>query len=285
MKDGGWSIQFIMERNDVKNTKLNKDNFMSIDLGVKRTATTFNSQTKEVITYNGKSFMASNQLRNKFNARIESKKSQYKKGSRKHKRISQAKRRVIRKIKNKEKDILHNYSRTIVNDAIANNIGMIIIGDNSNTHNETNMGKIQNQKIQQNPEQKLRKYIEYKFERVGGTTKVVPEKYTSRDCPKCDGRKKSSPKGRVYSCGKCKFTYDRDGVGSLNIMKINVSNVSFDHSKWLDVIGGLTPPRGVKYHPQLSLIHGNKITSSEQLHDEVDALELVSSASEEPHVL
>jgi len=278
----GWNISLVIEKIN-KPIILDKSRAMSIDLGVKRTATTFNTVDNQVKTYNGKELMSLVRLRNKIDGKIKSKKSKYKKGSRKHKKISRASRRIIKRIKNQQKDILHKYSRMIVNDCIAKNIGTMFIGDNSSTHDKTNTGK-ENQKLQQNPEQTLAKYIDYKFQSVSGQTKFVPEPYTSRTCPKCDNRKPNSPKGRNYVCDNndndhniCNFTYDRDGVGAINIMR---KNVSFNQEHWLNVVGGLTPPIGIKI-PRLSLALNSKITASE-----AHAKEAVNPLGfEEPHVL
>ena len=257
----GWSISFVMEKECIA-LALDKSKVMTVDLGEKRTAATFNNVNYETVTYSGKDVRSLTRLRNKVDGRIKSKKSQYKKGGRKHKKISRAGRRIVKRIRNKQNDILHKHSRMIVNDAVGKNIGRIIFGDNSSTHNKTDTGK-NNQKIQQNPEQRLRKFVTYKFERVGGEAEARPEDYTSRTCPKCDHVNTSSPTGRIYICGnaklgKCDFQFDRDGVGAIDIMK---RYVSFDQNKWLDVVGGLTPPRGVKYHKntsQLSFAFGNK---------------------------
>lgn len=235
--------------------------------------------------------MSLNRLRNKVDGKVKEKISKFKRGSRKHKQYQRAKRQIIRRIKNREKDILHKYSAYIVNDAISKKIGKIVIGDNSSTHNKTDAGK-QNQKIQQNREQQLRKYVQYKFERVSGTTEVVPEPYTSRTCPLCDNVKSSSPEGRNYTCSnhtiKCVFAFDRDGVGAINQYRnALVKNVSFDHDKWLDVVGGLTPPRGVKYTSQLSLVsrNGNKILDDCCVLREPVVHQVLSKRVEEPHVL
>jgi putative transposase len=237
----GWNISFVMDK-EYKELSLDKNKIMSTDLGEIRTATTFNNVDNEVKTYSGKALRSLTRLRNKVNGKIQSKKSQYKKGSRKHKKIARAGRKIIKRIRNKQKNILHKQSRIIVNDAISKNIGTILIGDCSSIHNKTDLGK-NNQKVQQNLEQRLKDFINYKFERVGGTTNVIPEYNTSRTCPKCGHCKHASPTGRTYVCEICDFTYDRDGVGSIGIMQ---KNVSFDHDKWLDVVGGLTPPIGVK---------------------------------------
>ena len=272
----GWSINFVLEK-EVQTLSLDSTKTMSIDLGVKRIATTFDGTN--TITYSGKKVMSFNHLRNKLTAKVQSKKAALEKKSRKWQKIQRANRRIVRRIKNQEKDILHKYSRMIVHNAIQNNVGKIVIGDNASTHNKTNTGK-ENQKIQQNPEQQLRKYVEYKFNSVGGTTTVVPEQYTSRTCPGCNNVKSHSVKGRTYCCKKCGFVFDRDGVGAVNIYK---ENVSFDHPRWLDVVGGLTPPIGVKHTPRLSLVpQRNGITNSVSQ----NLLDYACCDSlEEPHVL
>ena len=118
----------------------------------------------------------------------------------------------------------------------------------------------------------------YNISSVSGTTEIVPEPYTSRTCPKCKTVKESSPKGRTFTCTHCNFTFDRDVVGAINIYK---KNVSFNQ-KWLDVVGGLPPPIGIKYIPRLSLAIRNNsgITESK---DEVGLLNKCSL--EEPHLL
>lgn len=251
----GWSINFILDK-ECKNITLNKNNLMSIDLGEKRVATTFDE--KNTITYSGKELMSLTRLRNKVDGKIKKKISKCKKKSRKHKKHQKAKRKIIKRIKHKQKDILHKYSRFIVNYAINNDIGNIVIGDNANTHNKTNLGKT-NQRVQQNPEQQLKDFIIYKYNSVSGLTKVKPEPYTSRTCPKCGMIKECSPKGRIFTCEHCNFTFDRDGVGATNIYREEKygKNVSFNQ-KWLDVVGGLTPPIGVKYTSRLSLAISSK---------------------------
>ena len=277
----GWKICLIC---DIPNKvlALDKANGMSIDLGEKRTGTTFNGVNGTVKTYNGKILRSLTRLRNKIDGEVKSKKSKYKRGGRKYKSISKAKKRIVRRIKNQQNDILHKYSRAIVQGAIASNIGTILIGDNANTHTNTDLGK-SNQKVQQSLEQKLAKFIEYKFSDVGGTVHTVPEHYTSRTCPSCGHIHDHSPSGRVFVCKSCGFEYERDGVGSIGIMIKNHKehNVSFDFQKWrLNVVGGLTPPIGVKT-TRLSPASKSRIIVSEAKAKE----QLAASGLEEPHEL
>jgi putative transposase len=133
------------------------------------------------------------------------------------------------------------------NKSIKKQIQTINIGDCSAIHTNTNCGKRNNQAIQQSPEQKLKQYISYKFEMIGGTVATVSERYSTQECPCCKNRYK--PSSRYYSCrnAECKFKWDRDGIGGINIWLWNQSIVS----NFRDVVGNLTMPRGYKYQSQL----------------------------------
>lgn len=234
-----WQVNLVIEKeNTIFSLDINKT--MAIDLGIKRIATSYDS--KESVTYSGKKVKSLTIGRNKINSESQVKLSKLKKGSKKYKKLRTANRKVNLRIDNKIKDILHKTSKTIVNQAIKNNIGKIAIGDCSSIHNNTSCGKVNNQQIQQNPEQRLLKYIEYKFNNIGGTIEIVPENYTSQTCPNCQSRHK--PQNRVYKCPTCKFKDDRDIVGAKNIYKVSFG---LDIKSKLDVIGFLTKPIGWKY--------------------------------------
>ena len=248
----GWQLNLVLEEEkDLVEFVENK--LLAIDLGIKRIATTYDLD--RVILYSGKIIMSLNRLRNKINGETQVKLSGLKKHSKKYKKIKRANRKVAKRINNKIKDILHKYSRTIVNYCVENEIGTIVVGDCSSIHNAPNLGKKNNQKIVQHPEQRLLRYIKYKFEDIGGIVETIPEAYTSRTCPVCGMIKNHSPSSRIFKCQGCGFKYDRDGVGAINIYGKKVScddelqaKVSFglDLSR-LDVVGGLTPPIGWIY--------------------------------------
>lgn len=243
-KNLGWQLSCVLDIVEQKEIKEYFQGCMGIDLGVKRIAATFDGI--HCTLYSGKVIRSLVRLRNKLLSDTQALLSKLKKHSRQYRRIRSGYRRVSRRIHNKIKDILHKTSRTIVNDAYDNKINKIVIGNCATTHDHTNCGHDQNQGIQQNPEQVLAQYIQDKFESIKGTVETVPEHYTSRTCPACGHRHK--PANRTYRCTNraCKFVYDRDGVGAINIRK-KVSS-----GEQLDVVGGLTPPRGWKYHSQLA---------------------------------
>lgn len=246
-KDSGWQLSCVLEIAEKEEIKEYCKGCLGIDLGIKRLATTFNGIKS--VTYSGKVIRSLIRLRNKLYSQAQRILSKLKKHSRQYRKIKSGYRRVSRRIHNKIRDILHKTSRTIVNTVLTENIKTIAIGDCSGIHDKTNCGHTQNQGIQQSPEQILKNYITYKFESIKGTVETVPEHYTSQTCPACGNKYK--PQNRTYRCTQdgCNFVYDRDGVGAINIFK----KVSFGFS--LDVVGGLTPPRGWKYHPQLACRH------------------------------
>ena len=251
-KRDGWKISLIVEK-EIKEEKLNYKKGIAIDLGVKRIATLFDGE--KIIMLSGKKLKALSHYRNKTNANYQQKLSKKKKGSKNYKKLQRARRKSVCRMNNIKEDILHKQSRFIVNYAINRKIGNIVFGDNASTHNNTNCGKKNNQSIQQFPEQQLRKYVEYKFESVSGFTEKKPEPYTSQRCPICKNLYKTQT--RIYKCKKCGFTYDRDGVGAINIYKENVSSIENGR------ICRLTRPFGIRFKNDLSFkLYKEKLNSS-----------------------
>jgi len=237
-----WQLNLVVEKQN-ETVILDPNKRMSIDLGLKRIATTYDLESGGTsVTYSGKKIKSLSIGRNKINSRTQIKLSKLKKGSRKYRKLKKSNSRVNLRIDNKLKDILHKTSRTIVNYVKKKQIGKIVIGDCSNIHNNTDCGRINNQQIQQNPEQKLKKYIEYKFKSIGGIVATVPENYTTKTCPSCCALNK--PQTRIYKCSSCGFKDDRDVVGAKNILKVSFG---IDIKSKLDVIGFLTKPIGWIY--------------------------------------
>lgn len=239
MKNGEWRLTAIFER-EPKPEKLGTK-ILAVDLGIKRVATAFDGE--KTVLFSGKPLLAVNrQINRKLGSLAKLKGNE----SRRAKRKKFAIRKAIRKAHNRKADILHKYSRSLVNLARVGNCGTIIFGNCASIHDTPNTGKINNQKISGSCEQRFRKLVEYKFQDIGGATKVVSEAYTSQTCPVCGLRHK--PKNRTFACS-CGFSYDRDGVGAINI------HVSFlkggGNAEDKERICSLTEPIGVKYRPTL----------------------------------
>ncbi len=87
----------------------------------------------------------------------------------------------------------------------------------------------------------VRHKLTYKAERLGMMVELQDEHATSKTCPVCEHKRKTSPSGRVFTCTKkeCKWQYHRDGVGAINIRR-----------KYLGlgpVVGAMAPPTGMRF--------------------------------------
>lgn len=242
MQDGEWVLNSVLEK-PIEQKLDATDKILSIDLGVKRIAATHDGQNS--VLYSGKPMLSLNRLHEKKKSDLSKARAKFKKGTRGNKKLQRGIRKQVRYIKNSKKDFLHKTSNAIVKEAIAIGVSKIVFGDCSSIHQSPDLGKQNNQKVSSNPEQVLRKYVSYKFERIGGATEVIPESYSSQTCPVCDHRHK--PSNRVFKCPNCQFTYDRDALGALNI------NISFGKKSFKTLLagrsGGLTPPIGMRFYP------------------------------------
>ena len=150
---------------------------MSIDLGINNLCTigTNCTDVKENIIINGKPVKTINQYYNKQVAKYKSIQDT------KYKNAYTNKLRTLRiKRENKLNDYLHKTSRYIVNHLVSNNINTLIIGYNKEWKQETNIGKVNNQKFIQIPYLKLVNQLQYKCKLEGINVIIQEESYTSK---------------------------------------------------------------------------------------------------------
>lgn len=95
----------------------------------------------------------------------------------------------------------------------------LVIGDVRDLRQGNNVGPKNNQKIHQWSHGSVRQKLTSKAGRLGMEVVLQEEALTSKTCPKCGHRRKSSPRGRVFRCTnkQCRFVWHRDGVGATNI--------------------------------------------------------------------
>ena len=151
--------------------------YMSIDLGINNLCTigTNCADIKENIIINGKPVKSINQYYNKKYAEYKSIQDT------KCKTAYTNKLRTLRiKRENKLNDYLHKTSRYIVNHLVSNNINTLIIGYNKEWKQETNIGKVNNQKFIQIPYLKLIEQLQYKCKLAGINVIIQEECYTSK---------------------------------------------------------------------------------------------------------
>ena len=102
------------------------------------------------------------------------------KGELKKIRTGPALRKLEFERKNKLEDVMHKYSRYIINGSIDKRSGTLVIGHNIGQKQSIELGNITNQNFVFIPFYKLIKMVEYKGEEVGINVIVREESHTSK---------------------------------------------------------------------------------------------------------
>jgi len=169
-----YKIEIIYEKEE-QDLGLNKNNLLSIDLGLNNLITAVNNIGLVPIIIKGKVIKSINQYYNKqlaYYRSIENKKSNF----------QDTKRIQILHLKrnNKINTIFHRIYRLLIDYCIKNNLGTIIFGYNNGWKQNINIGKKNNQKFVQIPFLKLINQIKYKSELFGITVITINENHTSK---------------------------------------------------------------------------------------------------------
>ena len=166
-----YVVEVIYEKKE-QDLNLNKDNVLSIDLGLNNLCTCISNVGTMPFIVNGKIIKSFNQWYNKRKARLMSYVGD--------KGISNR----LRQLNNYRNfwidDHIHKISKFIVNHCIDNNIGSLVIGLNRGWKIGINLGKKTNQKFVEIPFSKLIDKISYKCKLVGISFQVNEESYTSK---------------------------------------------------------------------------------------------------------
>lgn len=151
---------------------LNKDNVLSIDLGLNNLCSCISSAGVKPFIVNGKVIKSFNQWYNKKKAKLMSFVGD-KGTSNKLKRLNNKRNFWI-------EDKIHKVSRYIIDFCKDNNIGSIVIGLNKGWKQNVDLGKKTNQKFVEIPFSKLIDKITYKGKLVGIDIITTEESYTSK---------------------------------------------------------------------------------------------------------
>ncbi len=166
-----YVVEVIYERKEIY-LNLDKDNFLSIDLGLNNLCSCISNVGIKPFIINGKVIKSLNRWYNKKKARLMSYVGD-KGTSRRIRRISLYRNCWI-------DDKMHKISRYIVNFCVSNNIGRIIIGLNKEWKQEINIGKRNTQHFVSIPHSKLIDKIIYKAKLLGIEVVTHEESYTSK---------------------------------------------------------------------------------------------------------
>lgn len=166
-----YVVEVVYERKET-DLGLDKDNFLSIDLGLNNLCSCISNVEINSFIINGRVMKSVNQWYNKKKAKLMSFIGD-KGTSNRIRRIALFRNCWI-------EDKLHKISRYVVNFCRLNNIGTIIIGLNKEWKNEINVGKRNNQHFVSIPHSKLIDKIDYKAKLLGINVVIHEESYTSK---------------------------------------------------------------------------------------------------------
>lgn len=199
---------------------------------------------KEAVVISGRLLRSLHRLRNKKLWWFQRAISRTKKGSRRRRKLLDAKYRFLNNIDRRIEHVLHAVSAEVVRWCVDRRITKVYIGDPSGVRNN-DCGRKHNQRMSQWAFGKLRRLLEYKLKRHGIVLEPIDELGTSGTCPSCTKYTKQS--GRTYKCGNknCGFQgAHRDVVGASGILdkslngdftkgRILPSNVEYSRPKVL----------------------------------------------------
>jgi putative transposase len=195
-----------------KKVELDKNNYLSIDLGYSTLLTGINN--KETIKVNN---LKQRKLQHYIQS-LQSRKDKLTRGSRRFKKVNNTFKRLKTKLSNKQKDFQHKVSKKVVDYCVENNIGKIIIGDiqvkkvikqenkkiNGLSKSTSNLGR-------------FKTFLEYKSKNAGLETKLINEAYTSRiNCLTSLIEFNSELKNRTFEYNG--LLIDRDVNSAINIL-------------------------------------------------------------------
>ncbi len=198
-KNIGYLIDLVYYKEVIKANNLNKDNVIGLDFGLRNIVTIGNNIGEKPVIIKGGVLKSINQFYNKRRSKLQEIYSKQtiiieevdkKTGSKVEKetqRLTGPAIQILTNNRNKKiKDVMHKYSRWIIDYCIKWNIGTIVIGYNSEWKQKINLGKRNNQNFVQIPFYQLVKMIKYKGGEVGVNVIEQDESHTSK-CSFLDG--------------------------------------------------------------------------------------------------
>ncbi len=211
-EDNDYYLIFVYQ--EVSKLKdLNKENYLSLDLGYSRILTG-TTKDENIVINNYKQKRLNNYV-----SSLQSKRDNYKKGSRKWKKINSGLKKKKRKLKNKVNDFIHKSSKKVVDYCLSNNIGKLIVGDIQ----VKKVIKKENKKINGLSKStgnlgRFKTFLEYKSKNVGIEFILVNEAWTSKiNCMTGNVEFDSSLKNRFFNYED--LLIDRDVNSCINILK------------------------------------------------------------------
>jgi IS605 OrfB family transposase len=222
-----FDIEFVYKK-EFEPISVDKNSYLSIDMGLDNFATCFNSN-------NGSSFIVDGRYIKSINRHYNKQKAYYQSIlDRQNIKVSKKMLNLSRKRYNKINNYFNLAVKYITDYAISKNIGSIVIGDFSNIKQNINIGKKNNQNFVNIPYGIFKRKLQSKCEQIGIEYHLQEESYTSK-CSFLDNepiKKHDTYKGKRVKRGLFKtsqgYLINADTNASANILvKFLVSNSQY----------------------------------------------------------
>jgi putative transposase len=188
----------------------------TVDLGqIHQAAVTTSSGDALVVS--GRGIRSLKRWLNKALGEIARKRARCTKGSRRWRKLQQARAKVSARIERQVRDLRHKGTRKVVEFCQQHGVGKLYIGNPDGVRQQSS-GRYHNQRMSQWEYGQDINYLEHKCKQSRIKCFTGTERGTSSQCPVCGHRQR--PKGREWVCKKCGFRGHRDVVGSVNMHTI-----------------------------------------------------------------
>ncbi|TJX14984.1 transposase [Tissierella creatinini] len=218
-----FEVQYTYEL-EINQRELNKNNALSIDLGINNLATCVTNKGQAFII-DGRRLKSINQWYNKQMAKYQSIKDKQK-----IKGITNKQAAITKKRNNQVSNYINKSLRKIINYCINNDIGTLVLGYNDDIQDKINIGRVNNQNFVNIPIGNIRAKLEYLCKLYNITYIKQEESYTSKasffdgdEIPTIGDNVSMSFSGNRVKRGQyktnCGKTLNADVNAALNILK------------------------------------------------------------------
>ncbi len=212
-----YFLEIVYYKQKQETSRLDKDNALSIDIGINNLLTTVNTVGLTPMVIKGKVIKSINSFANKQLERIDRARD----GPLKFGEMqSMHEARILKKRHDRIQDFMHKSSSRLIKYCVEHNIGYVVYGHNKGWKNEVKVSRRFRKKFVPIPFNDLIWMIKYKAEAVGIECVETEESYTSRTCCYCGNvNEKSARRGDKLKCRSCGRTIHADINGAVNILR------------------------------------------------------------------
>jgi putative transposase len=247
-KSSRYKIRIIIE---LPKVPLKEDNgiYMSIDLGVNNLITCYASTGNSLII-SGRQLLSLNRYYDKEIGYYQSiAYAQQSMEGIKYPKDTKHIRQMYEKRGKQVDHILHTATKQVMDFAIQENVNRIIIGNIAHIRDDSNWGRVNNQKLHKWPFGKISNLLSYKAKDRGIDIDTQEEKYTSQCSPHAvevskehANRSNRKYRGLYVVGGKA---YNADCVGAYNILKKYLCRIGH---KTIPAVVGLDTPKAYRWN-------------------------------------